>query len=272
MSRTTSLIDQDQKKGHSRKGLLKSAGVISGATMLSRILGYIRDMILAHIFGAEMVADAFFVAFKIPNLLRRLLGEGSLSASFIPVFTEYLAKKEEKEAWELASNILCLVVTTTILLSIIAILFAPGIIFILAPGFYPDKAKFGLTVLLTRILFPYIILISIVAISMGILNSLRHFAVPALAPAALNIGIILGALFLAPRLSRPIVGVALGVLIGGLLQILMQAPMLIKKGAQLILNFSIRNEGTKKIGMLMLPAAMGLGVSQINIMVDTAVG
>ena len=269
MSSTSTQIDKDQKEPHPQKSLLKSASVISSATMFSRILGYIRDMILAHIFGAEMVADAFFVAFKIPNLLRRLLGEGSLSASFTPVFTEYLEKREEKEAWDLASNILCLVVMTTIFLSIIAILFAPGIIFILAPGFYTDKAKFGLTVLLTRILFPYIILISVVAITMGILNSLRHFAIPALAPAALNVGIIFGALFLAPKLSKPIIGVALGVLIGGLLQILMEVPILIKKGAHLLFNFSLQNSGTKRIGILMLPAAAGLGVTQINIMVDT---
>ena len=133
---------KDPTKDHSQKSLLKSAGIISSATMISRILGYIRDMILAQIFGAEMVADAFFVAFKIPNLLRRLLGEGSLSASFIPVFTEYLEKSKEKEAWEVASNILCLVLTITIFLSILAILFAPFIILVLAPGFYANKAKF----------------------------------------------------------------------------------------------------------------------------------
>ncbi|MGA1865539.1 MAG: murein biosynthesis integral membrane protein MurJ [bacterium] len=269
MSSTSFNISEDIPKSHRQEKLLKSAGIISMATMISRILGYIRDMILAQIFGAEMVADAFFVAFKIPNLLRRLLGEGSLSASFIPVFTEYIEKRQKEEAWDLASNILCLTVTVTILLTILVILFAPLIILILAPGFYADKAKFDLTVLLTRILFPYIILISTVAISMGILNSLRHFAIPALTPAALNIGIILGAVWLAPKLKQPIIGVTLGVLIGGLMQLLMQAPILIKKGANLFINFSLKNKGTKRIGVLMLPAALGLGVTQINIMVDT---
>ncbi len=269
MSSTSFKNLEDNHKNHRQKNLIKSAGVISIATMISRILGYIRDMILAHIFGAEMVADAFFVAFKIPNLLRRLLGEGSLSASFIPVFTEYLEKGKQKEAWDLASNILCLTVTSTIILTIAAILLAPVIILILAPGFYADKVKFNLTVLLTRILFPYIILISTVAISMGILNSLRHFAIPALTPAALNIGIIFGAIWLAPKLKQPILGVALGVLIGGLLQLLMQAPILIKKGANLFVNFSLHNRGAKRVGLLMLPAALGLGVTQINIMVDT---
>jgi putative peptidoglycan lipid II flippase len=239
--------------------------------MASRILGYIRDMILAHLFGAEMVTDAFFVAFKIPNLLRRLLGEGSISASFIPVFTEYLETRDGDEIWQLASNVLCLSVIAAALLTLAAIIFAPGIVFVLAPGFAPDRAKFNLTVLLTRALFPYIILISVVAIAMGILNSLGHFAVPALVPAALNLGIIFGALRLSPLFRQPIIGVAAGVLIGGLLQVMMEAPVLLRKGARLTFNTSLDNPGTRRIGVLMLPAALGLGVTQINVMVDTLI-
>lgn len=269
MSSASFHISQKCTTDERQKGLLKSAGVIGAATMVSRILGYIRDMILAHLFGAEMATDAFFVAFKIPNLLRRLLGEGSISASFIPVFTEYLETKGSEEIWELAGNVLSLTVIAAILLTCAAILFAPGIVLILAPGFFADRAKFNLTVLLSRVLFPYIILISVVAIAMGILNSLRHFAIPALVPAALNIGIIFGALWLSPHFKQPITGVAVGVLVGGLLQVLMEAPVLLKKGARLLFNASISNPGTRRIGVLMLPAALGLGITQINIMVDT---
>ena len=199
MSSASFYISQKYTTDQRQKGLLKSAGVIGAATMVSRVLGYIRDMILAHLFGAEMATDAFFVAFKIPNLLRRLLGEGSISASFIPVFTEYLETKSREEIWELASNVLSLTVIAAILLTCTAILLAPGVVLILAPGFIADRAKFNLTVLLSRVLFPYIILISVVAIAMGILNSLRHFAIPALVPAALNLGIIFGALRLSPH-------------------------------------------------------------------------
>ncbi|MGA1797034.1 MAG: murein biosynthesis integral membrane protein MurJ [bacterium] len=269
MSSASFQISQKCAADQRQKGLLKSAGVIGAATMASRILGYIRDMILAHLFGAEMATDAFFVAFKIPNLLRRLLGEGSISASFIPVFTEYLETKDSEEVWDLAGNVLTLAVIAAILLTCAAILFAPGIVLILAPGFVADRATFNLTVLLTRVLFPYVILISVVATAMGILNSLQHFAIPALVPAALNIGIIYGALWISPHFQQPIIGVAVGVLIGGLLQVLMEAPVLKKKGARLMFNPGIGNPGTRRIGVLMLPAALGLGVTQINIMVDT---
>ncbi|MBN2372479.1 murein biosynthesis integral membrane protein MurJ [bacterium] len=269
MSSVSSQIAHDSQKTPRHKYIIKSAGVIGFATIISRLLGYIRDMILANIFGTEMVADVFFVAFKIPSLIKRLLGEGSLSSSFIPVFTDYLEKRKKKEAWELASNVLCLVSVAAILLTLLAILAAPGIVLIIAPGFYPDKMKFRLTVLITRIIFPYIIIASIVAVIMGILNSLKHFAIPALSPAVLNVGIIFGALFLAPKMNQPITGVAFGVLIGGLLQILIHPPVLIKKGALLKPSFDLHNPGTKKIGLLMVPAAIGLGVTQINIMIDT---
>ncbi len=269
MSSTSDFNIIESKKIHHQKELLKSASVISCATMVSRVLGYIRDMLFAHIFGAEMIADAFFVAFKIPNLFRHLLGEGALSASFIPVFTEFLKKQGKKSSWELASNAISITGLLTILLTIFGILFAPYIVLIIAPGFYNSKSKFNLTVLLTRILFPYIIIISIVALTMGILNSLKHFAIPALSPAAFNIGIIFGILYLSPKLNRPIIGAALGVLIGGLIQFLIEYPVLRKKGAILKFNLAYNNPGTKRIGLLMVPAAIGLGVTQINLMVDT---
>ncbi|MGA1870394.1 MAG: murein biosynthesis integral membrane protein MurJ [bacterium] len=252
-----------------QKHIIKSTIVISGATLISRILGFIRDMIIAGFFGAGMVVDAFIVAFRLPNLLRRLFGEGSLSASFIPVFTEYLEKKGPHDAWELASNILTLFSIILILTSAAGVVGAPLLVRILAPGFHSSEVKLRLTILLTRILFPYLFLIGLVALSMGILNSLRHFATPAISPALLNVGIISGALLISPHLKEPIIGIALGVLIGGVCQVLIQIPVLIKKGVSLYPNFSLIHPGTRRIGRLMIPAILGMGVTQINILIDT---
>ncbi|MGA1825830.1 MAG: murein biosynthesis integral membrane protein MurJ [bacterium] len=251
------------------KHIITSTLIISGATLISRILGFVRDMIIAGFFGAGVVVDAFVVAFRLPNLLRRLFGEGSLSASFIPVFTEYLETKDVREAWELASNVLTLFCIILIFATITGILGAPLIVRILAPGFYKSPVKFNLTVRLTKILFPYLFLIGLVALSMGILNSLKHFVTPAISPALLNIGIIGGALLIAPHLQEPIIGIALGVLLGGLGQVIIQIPVLIKKGVSLYPNFSLKHPGTKKIGLLMIPALLGMGVTQINILIDT---
>ena len=251
------------------KRLLKATGIISLATFLSRILGFVRDMVIASSFGTGLAADAFFVAFRIPNLLRRLFGEGALSASFVPVFTDYLHNKSKGQAWQLASNALCLCAAILLAVCSLGVYFAPAVVRIIAPGFAHNPTKQQLTVLLTRITFPYILCISLVALMMGILNSLHHFAAPALAPALLNISIIAAALLLAPRLSQPVTALAIGVLAGGVLQLLFQLPFLLKKGFRFSLRLEWRDPGVKRIGKLMLPAALGLAVYEINNLIDT---
>ena len=151
------------------KRLLRATGIISSGTFLSRIFGFIRDMVIAKIFGAGFATDAFFVAFKIPNLLRRLLGEGALSAAFIPLFTEYFTTKSKEDAWKFASAVFSTLLVILFTITLLGIIFMPAIITILAPGFYHELHKFNLTVYLTRITFPYIFLISLTALSMGIL-------------------------------------------------------------------------------------------------------
>ncbi len=172
----------------------KAAGVVGLATMLSRVFGFIRDVIVARFFGAGLATDAFFVAFRIPNLLRRLFAEGSLTIAFVPVFTEYLKTKSREDAFELARVAFTLLSIILVVISLAGVLFSPAIVTVMAPGFRATPDKYALTVLLTRIMFPYIFFISLVALCMGILNSLRHFATPALSPVILNLCMIAAAL------------------------------------------------------------------------------
>jgi len=249
------------------KRVAKAAGVIGIFTLLSRIFGFIRDMVVAWFFGAGMLTDAFFVAFRIPNMLRRLLAEGSLSMAFVPVFTEYLTKKGQTEAFSMAKSTIRVLSVVLVFISIIGIIAAPGIVRIMAPGFV--GLKYDLTVLLTRIMFPYIFFVCLVALSMGILNVLGHFAAPALAPVFLNLAIIGAALFLSPFLQHPVIGLAIGVLIGGLLQLILQIPFLIKKGLFFWQKAPFYHPGVKRIIILMGPAVFGAAVQQINLFIGT---
>jgi putative peptidoglycan lipid II flippase len=239
------------------------------ATMLSRIFGFIRDMVVAAFFGAGFATDAFFVAFRIPNLLRRLFAEGSLTISFVPVFTEYLKTRSRKEALELANVSFSVLSVILVIVSIAGVLLSPLIVSLMAPGFAKTPDKYALTVFLTRIMFPYIYFISLVALCMGILNSLRHFASPALSPVILNIAMILAALFLRDFFEEPILALAVGVMIGGLLQLLFQLPFLSRLGVHLEPKLNFRHPGVKRIGLLMLPAVFGAAVYQINIFIST---
>src|SRR5215470_5467761 len=209
---TATITEKAPSENHS---LVKAAGVIGIATFSSRILGFIRDMVLAQLFGATPAADAFFVAYRIPNLLRELFAEGSMSSAFIPVFTEYQTQKSKRDAWELASAVFTTLLTIVTGITILGIVFASGIVWLLAPGFHDDPAKLGMTTLLTQIMFPYLVFISLAALAMGILNSMRAFAAPAFSPVFFNIFIIGCALFLSPTMSEPILGVAIGVVAGG---------------------------------------------------------
>jgi len=247
----------------------QAAGTVGFLTFLSRILGLVRDIVVARFFGAGLVTDAFFVALRIPNLLRRLFAEGSLTIAFIPVFTDALTQKTRGDAFQLARVVLCLLSIVLAVVTILGILFAPWIVRIQAFGFGGSGIRYDLTVLLTRITFPYIFLISLVAFFMGFLNSLRHFAAPAAAPIFLNVGIIASTFLISPRLSEPIVGVAVGVLIGGILQVALQIPWVLKKGLSLQPIWIPHHPAVKRIGKLMLPAIFGSAIYQFNQFIGT---
>jgi putative peptidoglycan lipid II flippase len=247
----------------------KAAGVVGGATLLSRIFGLLRDIVIAGFFGAGVASDAFFVAFRIPNLLRRLFAEGSLTIAFVPIFTEYLTKDGQSSAFLFARSAMRLLSILLAAAAVTGILLAPWIVRAIAPGFMASPEKLALTITLTRLMFPYIFFIGLVALCMGILNALGHFAAPALAPVMLNIAIIAAVLFVSPYLQYPVYGLAMGVLLGGLLQLLLQIPFVLQKGLLFWQTASLFHPGLKRIGKLMLPAVFGAAVYQINILVGT---
>ena len=250
--------------------VVKAAGVVGTATLCSRILGFIRDAVIAWYFGAGFSSDAFIAAFRIPNLLRRLFAEGSLSSAFIPVFTQYMVRRGRAEAFALARSAFYLLSVMLLLIVIGGIVLSPGIVRLMAPGFVAEK--FELTVNLTRLMFPYIFFVGLVALSMGILNVLGHFAAPAFAPVLLNISIIGSVLVIAPYLSVPAVGLAIGVLVGGVLQLALQLPVLWRKGLRLREKVQWLHPGLKQVGTLIPPVVLGGAVYQINIVVGTILG
>jgi len=252
-----------------KKKVTKAAGIVGSATLLSRILGFIRDMVIARYFGAGFSTDAFFVAFRIPNLLRRLFAEGSLSIAFIPVFTEHLKIHGKDQAFEMARSALRLLSVVLVIVTLAGILLAPAIVHVIAPGFSDTPEKHELTVLLTRIMFPYVFFICLVALCMGILNVLGHFAAPALAPVFLNLTIIAAVFFISPEMEAPVVTLAFGVLAGGVLQLALQLPFLVQKGFLFWEKAALYHPGLRKIGKLMLPAIFGAGVYQVNILFGT---
>jgi len=269
MSESSAPAPSAQSATSDQRSVVKAAGIIGIGTFASRILGFIRDMVMASLFGATAAADAFYVAFRVPSLLRELFAEGSMSAAFIPVFTEYHQQKTKREAWELASAVfttLLTIVTGTVLIGIAV---TPVIVWYLAPGFHEDPAKLTLAVVLSRVMFPYLLFISLAALAMGILNSLRAFAAPAFSPLFLNVFMIGCALFLSPQLPEPIVGVAIGVVAGGAAQFAMQLPGLARRGFLFGWRFEPGHPGVRRIGRLMVPSLLGLSVTQINLTVST---
>ena len=251
------------------KKVTKAAGQISIATTGSRVLGFIRDILLAKIFGASGSTDAFFIAYRIPNLFRELFAEGSISAAFVPVFTESLTNEGKEDAKKLASSVLAFLLAVLSAVCLLGILFAPYIVSVIAPGFIKSPEKFDLTVKLTRIMFPFLFFISLASLAKGVLNSLKSFFIPALAPMVLNISIIGAAVFLAPHFAVPLAAIGVAVSFGGMLQVLIQLPELINKGFALTPDFSFSHPGLKKILRLLMPAIVGMGVAQINIFIST---
>jgi putative peptidoglycan lipid II flippase len=246
-----------------------AASVVSGATLVSRVLGYVRDMLIAHGFGAGIAADAFFVAFRIPNMARELLGEGALSAAFIPVFTETISKRGRPSAFRLAATAFWTLSLILVVICALGIVSAPVLVNLMAFGWRVDPEKLALTIDLTRMMFPYLFFIGLTALMMGILNSLGHFATPAFSPALLNIAIILSILFLGPVLENPVYALAYGVLGGGFLQLLSQFPPTMRRGVILTRMGEWRDPALSRIGKLMAPGAAGLAITQLNIFITT---
>lgn len=250
------------------KSLSGAAGTVGAFTLLSRLLGFVRDIVIANYFGTKSAADAFFMAFRIPNLLRRLTAEGALSAAFVPLFTKTLLKNRE-EAFRLANNVLFHLTLLITVIMITGIVFAEPLLKLIAVGFTDDPDKFQLTVSLTRLVFPYLMFVSLAAIIMGILNSLHHFAAPAAAPVMLNISFIVCTIFLRDYFDFPVYALAAGVLIGGFLQLAIQIPFAIKEGFVFTFVFDPRSRLLKKVLLLTLPAIVGTAVAEINMFVDT---
>ena len=250
------------------KAIARSAFGIGFFTLCSRILGFIRDIVIARLFGVYVYAQAFVIAFKIPNLLRDLLGEGAANAALVPVLSEYTVKHSKEEFWELANVVLNLMLVILMSVTLLGILFSPLIVRLIAPGFIASPEKLAITIKLNRIIFPYILFIGLAAYAMGILNSLKHFAVPAFAPCLLNVSIIVFALFF----GEGIAGLASGVLVGGLLQLAVQIPILYKKGFRPKLFHRFVHPAAKTIARLMAPRILSSSIYQLNNFVDSIFG
>lgn len=247
----------------------RAAGVVGSATLLSRIMGYVRDMFMSWGFGTSLAADAFYVAYRIPNLLRELLAEGSMSAAFIPVFTETLTNESKESAHRLANAIFARLLVILAILTALGILFAPVVVKGIAWGFRTEPDKFLLTIKLTRLMFPYLFFIGLAALAMGMLNSLRSFLAPALSPVMLNIMTISSVVVSMWLLPNPIYGVAVGVVLGGLFQFLIQVPGLRKHGMMLKPEFEPGHPGVAKVARLAAPVLLSSSVTQINIFIST---
>lgn len=271
---TQSPSPESSKKPSASTGrIARSAGAVSGAVMCSRVLGLVREQIFAGMFGAGYAYDAFVVAFRIPNLLRDLFGEGALSAAFVTVFSDYETNRGAEETWRLASTVISFFAILLSLLTLVGIYFAQPIVGLLAPDFSMVGGKAELTTLLTRIMFPFLIFVALAAVVMGMLNTKGRFFIPAVSSAFFNLGSIVGGVILAllfPRFGWPaIAGMAWGTLIGGLLQLLIQLPTLFKVGFVFTPHLNLKNPGLKRIICLMLPATIGLSATQINIFINT---
>ena len=252
-------------------GLLRSSALVGAMTMLSRVLGLIRDVVMARVIGADALADAFFVAFKIPNFLRRLFAEGAFAQAFVPVLAEYRERGSHAAVQALVDRVAGALGSVLILLTVLVMLGAPAVTALFAPGFLDDPERFDAASTMIRITFPYLLLISLTGLSAGILNSYDRFAIPALTPVWLNISLIGASLAGAAWFTEPAYALAWGVLAAGVVQLVFQLPFLM--GIRLLPRPVIdwHYEGVKRILKLMTPAIFGVSVSQINLLLDTVI-
>ncbi len=249
--------------------LWRSTVIVSAMTMLSRVLGLVRDVVLLNVFGAGKDFDTFVVAFRIPNFFRRLFAEGAFSQAFIPVLTEYKTNRTHAEVQILISRVFGCLATFMTTLTMIAIIAAPVIMYIYAPGFHGDEAKFALATDMFRLTIPYLLFMSLTAFASSILNSYGSFSTPAFAPVLLNIAMIAGALWLTPFMAEPIMALGWAVVIAGILQLAIQIPELWRKNLLIPPKVDFKHEGVDRIMKLMLPALFGVSVTQINLLLNT---
>ncbi|MDD5248644.1 MAG: murein biosynthesis integral membrane protein MurJ [Rhodocyclaceae bacterium] len=249
--------------------LLRALATVSSMTLVSRILGFVRDFVIARIFGAGFATDAFFVAFRLPNLLRRLFAEGAFSQAFVPLLADYRNRRGEADTKQLVDRVATALFLTVMLVTLIGILGTPLLIYVTAPGFSADAGKFALTVQLTRITFPYILFMALVALAAGILNTWGRFALPAFTPVLLNFSFIGMALLAAPYFDPPVMVLAFAVFLGGALQLAIQLPALKKIGMLPRFDFAPGDAGVRRVLKLMGPAVVGVSVSQISLLINT---
>lgn len=251
--------------------LLRATATVGLLTLLSRVLGFVRDLVFAQKFGASLATDAFYVAFRIPNFMRRLFAEGSFSLAFVPVLAEYKARGDREALRHFIDHVCGTLAAILLMVVGLGILAAPAFVTVFAPGFLDKPEKFALTADMLRVTFPYILLISLAGFAGGILNSFSRFALPALSPVLLNIALIAAALWAAPYFEQPVMALAWGVLLGGALQLLMQIPGLIQLGMLPRPRWGWRDSGVRKVLTLMIPTLFGSSVAQVNLLVDTLI-
>jgi putative peptidoglycan lipid II flippase len=253
--------------------LLKAAATVSGFTLLSRITGLLRDTLLARTFGAGESMDAFFVAFRIPNLLRRLFAEGAFSQAFVPLLGRIKSEQGDEAAHQVIDAVAVILLWVLVLVSMVGVVGTPLLVWLLASGW--SGTQFDTTVLLTRIMFPYIACMSLVAMASGVLNTWRHFVVPAFTPVLLNVCMIVAAWLLTPYFNPPILALAVGVIVGGVAQLAIQIPALKRLGVLPRFNLSFKkawqNEGTRSVLKNMAPALLGVGVGQVALLINTQI-
>ena len=249
--------------------LLRALVTISGFTFVSRVLGYVRDFVIARAFGAGLYTDAFFVAFRIPNLLRRLFAEGAFSQAFVPVLAEHKNRGTPEETRSLIDGVSTVLFVSLALAAALGVALSPVIVYLSAPGFAADPGKYQLTVLMLRICFPYIAFISLVALAAGILNTWNRFAVPAITPALLNVCFIVAALGFADHFDPPVLALAWAVFAGGALQLAFQVPFLARLGLLPRWRLDFSHPGVRRVLRLMAPAVFGVSVAQISLLINT---
>ncbi|MEE9335064.1 MAG: murein biosynthesis integral membrane protein MurJ [Granulosicoccaceae bacterium] len=251
--------------------LVKSGGIVGIMTLLSRILGFVRDQVLAIVFGAGATTDVFLVAFKIPNFLRRLFAEGAFAQAFVPVFTEYKETRSREALLDLAAHVSGTLILVLLVISTLGVMLAPLLIMAFAPGFIDSPAQFELATHMLRITFPYLFFVSLLAYAGSMLNTFGKFAVPSFTPVLLNISMIIAAVYFSPMFSRPIVALAWGVFAAGTVQLLFQLPFLQKLGLLPKPRWGWKHSGVQRILKLMAPAILGSSVAQINLLLDTVI-
>lgn len=251
--------------------LAKSVSKVGGNTMLSRVLGFVRDLVFAHVFGANANTDAFFVAFKIPNFLRRLFAEGAFATAFVPVLTEYKTTREFNDLKTFVDHVAGTLGLVLLIVTLIGVVGAPLLVMVFAPGFIDEPVKQQLATDMLRLTFPYLLFISLTAFAGGVLNAHGRFGIPAFTPVLLNLVLIACALWMAPMMEQPITALAWGVLIAGVTQFVFQLPFL--NQLKLLPRFKVapKDEGVRRVGRLMLPALFGVSVTQLNLLLDTLI-